>query len=392
MAKEFSYEYQNTVRDVSEIFAEVMTKVPTLAALLGAPLLGLDGNPLVATNTKHEWMQDNMAPKSWTVNATRNVAGATLVLTSTTGVKEGMVLAFESALGATKTVQLVVTAVTNATDLAVAVYGGSTDVQLVATDKAKLIARPKGESTDPEKDDGYEPTMEYNYTQIFDRTAQVSKTSQEVTKYGIANALDYQVAKQIKELAYDMGNQIIFGRRVQRTGNTATTRGSFGGILYFMEAASGNKVDAANADISPSIINDGFELGMSNGAMNMRVLVCAPNQARKVSGFNTTGNNPIITRSEKVAGSYVAQFQSDIPVGDNGMVSTILVDENFPKDKLLLLDNTLCGVVPMQNRQFSDEDATLPGGDYWRRRILGEYTFEFKNASNGHVLFENVKL
>ena len=48
-----------------------------------------------------------------------------------------------------------------------------------------LVGRPKNESTSATADDGYEPEAKYNYTQIMDRTAKVSKTSVEIDKYGI---------------------------------------------------------------------------------------------------------------------------------------------------------------------------------------------------------------
>lgn len=392
MAKEASYDYVNLVRDLSDAFQLIVKKVPVLAALVGAPLVGLDGNPLKATATKHEWLEDVMSPQGWTVNATRNIAGATLVLVSTTGIKVGMVLGFESADGATKTVQLVVTAVTNGTDLAVSVYGSSTDVQLVATDVVKLVGLPKAESTTADPSDGYEPTVEYNYTQIFDRTAKVSLTAEAVKKYGIESAIDYQVERKLLELAYEMNNAIIYGRRVQRTGTTPGTTGSMGGLLYFLQAASGNKVDASGAAISPTLLNNAFELGLDNGATNMRTLLCNVNQARKISAFNTTGNNPIVTQDSKSAGSFVLRFVSDIPMGDAGMVSQIVVDQHFPKDKIALVDVEKLGIVPLVDRQFTDKDATLPGADYVARRILGEYTMECKNAANAHVLIEDLDL
>ncbi len=392
MAKEQSYDYQLNVRDLSGAFIEIVRKIPVLAALLGAPLVGLDGKPLVATNTKHEWLEDVMSPLAFEVDAQRNTSSSTLVLVSTAKVKVGMVLGFETAEGASKSVQLVVTDVTNSTDLAVAVYGGSTDVQLDATDVVKLIGLPKGESTNPDPSDGYEPVPEYNYTQIFDRTAKVSKTAEFVKKYGIGSALNYQVAKMLKELAYELNNTLIYGRRVQRTGTTPGTTGSLGGILYFLENGSGNQVDASGNDLSPTLLNDAFEQGMGNGADNMRVALCNINQARKISGFNTTGNNPVIMRDEKTAGSFVMQFMSDIPVGDAGMVSKIVVDQSFPKDKVALIDVSKIGVVPLDGRQFTDEDATTPGADFFARRVLGELTAEIKNASNSHMLIENLHL
>jgi hypothetical protein len=75
---------------------------------------------------------------------------------------------------------------------------------------------PKGESTDASANDGREPTTEYNYTQIFDRTAKVSKTAQAVKKYGIDSAIDYQVQNQMLDMAYEIVSSVIFGKRVQR--------------------------------------------------------------------------------------------------------------------------------------------------------------------------------
>jgi len=384
-----SYDYANTIRDLSEAFKIIVKQIPTLSALIGAPIVGMDGNPIVARATKHEWLEDTASPQSFTVNDTRAIAGGTLVLTSTVGVKAGMVFGFRSALGASKTVQLIVSSVTNGTDLAVAVYGGSTDVQLVATDVAFLIGTPKNESTSPDPVNGYEPTAVYNYTQIFDRTAKVSKTAEAVRLYGIASALDYQVTHQLWRLAYEMNNAIIYGRRVLRDGSNP---GSMNGILAYMEAVSGNQVDASGAAISPSLLNDGFEQGFANGATAMRTIVCAENQARKISGFNSSGNNPIITRDEKMAGSYVTSFVSDLPIGGQGQVSQIVVDPNFPKDKVLLLDVSQIGVVPLQGRQFTDVDAAGNGDDFFARRVLGEYTLEFRNAATNHIELKNLEL
>jgi len=258
---------------------------------------------------------------------------------------------------------------------------------LVATDVAFLIGSPKNESSDPSADSGYEPTAKFNYTQIFDRTAKVSKTSEAVKIYGIESALNYQVKRQLMDLAYEMNNAIIYGRKVLRDGSNP---GSMDGILAILEAASGNQVDASAADITPSLLNDAFEQGFANGATSMRTLICAENQARKISGFNVAGNNPIVTRDERVAGSYVTSFVSDLPIGGQGQISQIVVDPNFPKDKIVLVDTNDIGVVPL--RSFTDENAAAPGADYYSRRVLGEYTLELRNAATKHMVIKNLGL
>lgn len=386
--KQLSYDYQNTVRDLSDAFQVVVQSNPILRVLLGSAVAP-DGKPVIATNTKHEWLEDVVSPKTVTVNGTRSIGGATLTVVSTSGVAEGTIFGFKSALGASKTVQLIVTEVTNSTTLTVSVYGGTTDVQLVATDIGFLVGRPKNESTDPTADDGREPSVEYNYTQIFDRTAKVSLTAQNVKKYGIGNALSYQVQHQLIDLAYEIVASMIYGQRVQRS---TSQPGSMGGLLYFLENASGNKVDCSTASISANLLNDAFELAWGNGATGIDTAICNVNQARKISALNTTGNNPIVTRDDRRAGSVVYEFISAIPVGDKGQVSRIVVEPQFPNDKIALVDLTKGGILPLENRQFQDKDATPAGADYAARRIIGEYTMEFKNAAQSHVLLHNMAL
>lgn len=387
--KQLSYDYVNLKRDLSDAFEIILKDIPIVSALMGSPLIGLDGEPVIAKATKHEWLEDTAAPKTFTVNGTRSIGAGTLVLVSTTGVKAGMVFAFESATGASETVQLLVDSVTNGTDLAVSVYASSTDVELVATDVAKLIGSPKNESTSPSPDAGYEPGTAHNFTQIFDRTAKISKTSEAVGIYGIEQTMNYQVQRQLIDLAYEMNNAMIYGRKVERDGSNP---GSMDGILSIMEAGSDNQLDASAADLSPTILNNAFEQGFGNGATRMNTILCNEKQARKISAFNTSGNNPTILRDEKTAGSYVINYVSDLPINGKGQISTIVVDPNFPKDKLLMLDISKIGLVPLKDRNFTDENAAGNGDDFFARRVLGEFTLQLRNADESHMEITNLGL
>ena len=133
--------------------------------------------------------------------------------------------------------------------------------------------------------------------------------------------------------------------------------------MWFLQQAVGNVVDAAGAPISSTILNNAFEVGADNGADNMVTLACNPVQARKLSAFNTAGNNPVMTRDETVTGSYVVTF-----VSDQGHVANIVADRNFDKDKIAIIDPSRINVVPL--RPFTDENAAGNGDDFYARRIL----------------------
>ena len=55
-----SYSYANTVRDMSEVFETIVKSRPVLSTLLQ-----VRGQ---ATNTKYEWLEDVVTPKSWVLS------------------------------------------------------------------------------------------------------------------------------------------------------------------------------------------------------------------------------------------------------------------------------------------------------------------------------------
>ena len=369
--KEVSYEFQNKVRDLSGVFSQMIKSVPLLISLILV-------STVMATNTKHEWLEDEISQLEGVLNGAHTSAVTALTMTSSAGFKPGMVVRFETAAGITVDEQAIISAVPSAVALTVARgYGGTTPVALPDGCRVIPIAKPLGESTDPTPDDNREPTTEHNFTQIFDRTAKLSKTALMVKQYGISDALNYQVDFQMGQLTRDMNNQIIYGRRVERDASHA---GSFGGIQQFLE---GGVEETSGGNISMDIINTIFETIFENGGMSNRyAILAAPNQARKISAFMTAADIPYGTDLGKV-GHAVSRLVGDIPAfNGNPYEAFISVDPNLPKDRISVVDLNRLGLVPM--RALNDEDATPNGSDYVARRILGEYTFEAKNGKSAH--------
>ncbi|MDT9120647.1 hypothetical protein RSW84_24755, partial [Escherichia coli] len=85
------------------------------------------------------------------------------------------------------------------------------------------------------------------------------------------------------------------------------------------------------------------------------------------------------------AGYQILSFVSDLP---GGTVSSVVVDQNMPKDRALLLDTNNVKARYMQN--FYDQDATNPGADYFARVIRGELGFEIKNAKESIAVLSNI--
>ena len=366
-----SYSYANTVRDMSEVFETIVKSRPVLSTLLQ-----VRGQ---ATNTKYEWLEDVVTPKSWTLSEAYTADDWEITIANASGLIVGSIVTFEKPTGASSTLNAKVTAVTGSV-ATITVYGdGSTDENLPTASIVKLVSVPKNEGTDATANDGREPAKEYNYTQIFDRTAKVSKTSQSVQMYGIDSAIDFQVETQLLDLAYEIVNTAIYGQRVERSSSEA---GTMGGILYFLTRATGNKVNASGNALSQAILNEGLAKSNENGALAINVGIWHPNQTRKISALNQ--NQIMIGQEERTRGIYVTSY-----VWDLWDVISLVYDRNFPKDKFALVDSSKVALVPM--RAFEDTDATAQGADYIARRVLWEYTLELRNAQV-HTLIHNLAL
>jgi len=126
-------------------------------------------------------------------------------------------------------------------------------------------------------------------------------------------------------------------------------------------------------------LNSAFEIARLNGG-NPATIVANPVHAKYFSAMNQSNNNPVVVRADTTAGNYVANFVSDF--GDQ---ANIVYAYNMDKDKVAVIDPSLIRLRPMQNRAFTDVDATPAGADYVQRRILGEYSLEIRNAAEAHI-------
>ncbi|CAK0766069.1 Phage protein [Gammaproteobacteria bacterium] len=366
-----SYSYQNTPRDLSVVLDTIVAADPSLISIVGRNGL--------AHNTKHEWLQDKLSPETDALAAAVAANDATsLTVVNGAAFSAGMVIAFE---GYDEVMR--VSAVSTNTLTVSRGYGGTTALAAIANGtEIKIISRPRAEGTSAGDDPGRQPTSDYNYTEIFDYTASLSKTANAVGSLGIDNLLDYQVANGSRMITRRMNNALIYGRRVERSANAD---GSMGGILQFVGGTTGVAVDGNAADLTAAMVNGAIESIVRRGGRPNTIL-CNTNQARKISGFN---NNLQVQRADQTTGNAVYQFLNDLPMG---VISRIVVDINFPKKKLAILDSTRIDLIPLKGRALNDVDATPAGADYVARRLLGEYTAEIKNGDSAHGMINNLKL
>ena len=369
-----SYEFQNLVRDMDPVFRQLLALTPILLSRIAI------GEP--AANTKVEWLEDTLAPVQATISALTDQTHFTLSVTSGTGFKAGSIIRFATSGDVSRTELQQIVSNTAGVLVTSATYGGSTGATKAVGDKVYLVASPRLEGTDPLVDYGQEPAVAYNYTQIFDTTAKVSRTSQAIRIYGLDNALDYEVQNGLKRLAFEMNNSSIFGMKVQRSG---ANQGTLGGILQYL---AGGNVDTTGGAVSATIINNMLEAIFKAGGYGGRFgILCNTNQARKMSAFLYSQNTPIMHPDSAMIpyGNAILQFRGDLPV-QQGFQADVIVEPNFPKDQIAIVDFNRLALRPLVASSLIDKDATPPGADYFQRRIIGEYTLEVKNGQQAHAL------
>lgn len=376
-----SYDFENTIRDLSTEFNALRQKSPTLIGLIqsNAPVF----------HTKHEWLEHQMQAFETTIASFDTTGASTetgVNVASTAGFMVGDILEFDDA-GASKTEYARIVSIDSATDLTLQrEYGGTTGVTLVVGWNVRRVARPRGEGSSPIAGNNVMPSTNYNYTQIIDRTVEVYKTAEAIKHYGVSSVLNMNIEEQMYDMLRELNTTAIKGVRVQRSASVA---GSAGGLRTFVDG--GNEVAVggavAKADINTAmkyILEDGGEAGQY-------ALLCAVNQAQRISAFNTAGTNPVmyIPQGSQSTGGYISQFVSDIPV-QTGFSATVIVDQNMPKDKIYILDLNKIRLGWL--RPITDENAANNGDDKFARRLLGEFTLEIKDGQTAHAVLTGLTI
>lgn len=363
-----TYDFQQQVRQMQANVDLILTKAPVLFGLIGT------GEAL--TQTKFEWQNDYL--NSDTGEAASAVAADATVIT----VKPGDGNKFTvNALVQNGLEVLKVTAVNGDEITVQRGYDATTPEAIEADAELKVIARPRPEGEEAFRhNEIHDRIVSFNYSQIFSRFAKVSRTQQQVNTYGVSNELDYQVNLRLQEMIREVNNTLIYGRKYQGSGDTIPR--TTGGLFAFAQEQGSANIDMGNAAISAEKLNDAVEETFKRGG-RVNTIVCAPNVARQITKLG--GDTIRTTRGETTSGYQILSFMSDLP---GGAVSSVVVDQNMPKDRALLLDTNNIKARYMQN--FYDQDATNPGADYFARVVRGELGFEIKNAKESIAVLSNI--
>ena len=229
-----------------------------------------------------------------------------------------------------------------------------------------------------------------NYTQIIQKTVQVSGTLDTVNKAGRKSEKAYQLAKASAELKRDL--ETILCANQGRSAGTSTIARKLGSILSWIKTNSDKASDGSDpATIGVSTRTDGTQRTFTEALLKTVVSeVFVSGGSPKVLMVGASGKQKVSSFAGIAAQRYMAPGNTpttivgaaDLYMSDFGQIS--IVPNRFMRTRdALVLDPEYAALAYLRPFQTNDLAKT---GDSENTQLLAEVTLEVKNeAAHGII-------
>ena len=259
-------------------------------------------------------------------------------------------------------------------------YGGTTAEAMNAGDTLLILGNAAFEGQDADTARFTTRSRRSNWTQIFTKTVLVSGSELAVRHLGVADELDFQKGKALRELLRDLENTVLNGAApVEDRIGSDTVRRTMNGILP--QLATNRFVPGqdfpSGTDLDETKLNTALRRIWERSSGQVDLIVVNGYQKRAISQFGATArtyaaNDPRFTNQ-------VAVYESDFGV------QRVVLSRWMPRDAVLLLDSSRIQVLPLAGRSFQYQPLAATG-DFDKGQVLGEYTLELKNEAAHGVI------
>ncbi len=321
-------------------------------------------------NTKVEWIEDTMSPRSGTLNEALDDSETGVDVQTGEGnyVKEGDIIRVEDEL-------MYVSAATSTSLTVVRAFGGSTAASHADDTAWEIVTSARLEGAD--YDTGHTTTIStpYNHTQILSEAVIVTGSEKVNPKYGITDTMAYHLSKLIGggdgmgskgkagKLAILLCKSFYHGKRAAGSASTARAMGGFN------QYVSTNVLNAADAALTLKMIEDKMQACYEAGG-SPDTIVCGSWARRKISNFF---KGSIRTeRTEERGGSSITMITTDF-----GELE-VMYDKWCPSDEMYIIEPDKMGWLTFRNFDMYDRAST---GDYDVKEVLGEFSFVLVNET-----------
>jgi len=271
-------------------------------------------------------------------------------------------------------------------------FGGTTAADIASGDTLTIDNVSREENSLAQNDGIFQPETVENYFQTMDTAVEMSRRALSTLQFGNTNDLAFQVQERIRQLTIQMNRTLVRGRKATATVDSKE-RTFTGGIRYFLDQSGAINEDASAASLTLDLINQLNADIVSRGGMANTIAV-GINKARVLNalvGANYSSQRLNDWTSDE--GS-VFRLPTDLPLVGN--VNTIVIDTNLNDDELIIYDSSSLQIVPMaannasSSGQWRTVDATQPGQDGQRARIIGDFAMRVRQSKTHFARLHNI--
>lgn len=347
-------------------FLSMVNFLPKIKSIFGKPVL----------SQKHEWLDDEARADYVTIATgadgakwdTDNIIAAMPMVTAECNkLRVGDVLLLD------QDEVVIVEAVNTAAqtiDLIARGHGSSTAAVLAhdSTHVAKIIGNAQVENADPLSADNTTPTEAFNYTQIFEDSAEVTGTVRR-SKAVQGDYLDYSVVKKLKEAIVSLNRAMWEGLKNLDGTNKI---GTMGGAREFASTQVSNVGGALTLDKLYAAVIVHVDAGNFPSAIHASAKIIGDIEQLFVG-------NVRYKESEKRAGMSVAS------VSMMGYTVELHMDRHARSTEFLIMDYNRCAFGALEGGEYeSGNFASYPilnkrNGKQIATQVLGEYTMRCSN-------------
>jgi len=359
--------------------AEDVSDLVGIVSPFETPLLDALGDPQVeARSTHHEWLEDTLLPNTDLVQTTpQNPETDTEIdVANPARFRVGDQVRCEDSEEL-----LLVTAVGSSTITVVREYGGTDAEAIAAGDTLLILGNAALEGQDADAARFTVRSRRSNWTQIFSKTVMVAGSELAVRHLSVADELDFQKTKALRELLRDLENTVLGGIAPASSPQGAdSVRRTINGIIpqlttnRFVPGANGFP---SGGDLDETKLNTALRLIWEQSSGQVDLIAVNGYQKRVISQFGAGAR--AYSPTDPRFTSQVAIYESDFGV------QRVVLSRWVPRDTVVLLDSSRIQVLPLAGRSFNYRPLAATG-DFEKGQVLGEYTLELRNEAAHGIL------
>jgi len=360
--------------------AEDVSGLVSIISPFETPLLAaLGDSQFPATNTLHEWVEDELSPNSLVLGGGIAATGASATVGINGGlaryVQVGALLQAPDAsiqAGQTTPELMQITQIVGNTITVTRAFAGTTQAALNSGDSLTVVADAALEGADVTMDTSRSRIRKGNYTMIFKKDVIVSGTVRSVNQLGgISDEWDYQIQKKLRENLRDLEKAVILSRLSGNTLGSASAIRTFAGLLQ--QINTNNPTAAIN--LTASTLTAEIKKAWDQGGTDIDLIVCGDKVKNVIDNFNDTRIQVVQGTGEDF------RFRNLVSVFECTYGSLpLMLTRWMPPTRYMIVSTQRIAIAPLQGRSFQFEEVARTG-DSNKGMLLGEYTLEVRNEA-----------